>query len=177
MAFAIRKAQAADVPFVAEIYEKLHTEEEAGRAVIGWVRGIYPTIEDAEAAQAAGELYVLETEGKIAAAGRINRAQVAEYSQIDWKYPAREENVCVLHTLVVDPAFSGHGFGAAMLEFYEALAREMGCTVLRIDTNERNARARRMYAGRGWREAGVVFCCFNGIREVRLVCLEKRLDF
>lgn len=177
MDFNIRKARPEDVAPVAEIYEKLHTQEEAGRAVIGWVRGIYPTIEDAEQAQQAGELYVLEAEGEILAAGRINRAQVAEYCQIDWRYAAEDEKVCVLHTLVVDPEKSGFGLGSAMLDYYEALAREMGCTVLRIDTNEKNASARRLYARRGWREAGVVPCCFNGIREVRLVCLEKRLAF
>ena len=54
--------------------------------------------------------------------------------------------------------------------------RAQGCAVLRMDTNARNLRARRMYAQLGYREAGIVPCTFNGIPSVQLVCLEKRLE-
>ena len=53
--------------------------------------------------------------------------------------------------------------------------RQNGCTVLRIDTNARNLRARAMYAKLGYREAGTVPCVFNGIPDVQLVLLEKKL--
>ena len=42
MPVQIRKATAADLDAVALIYSHIHTEEEQGRAVIGWQRGIYP---------------------------------------------------------------------------------------------------------------------------------------
>lgn len=44
-----------------------------------------------------------------------------------------------------------------------------------MDTNARNAAARRLYAGLGYWEAGIVPCVFNGIPDVQLVCLEKYL--
>ena len=44
-----------------------------------------------------------------------------------------------------------------------------------MDTNERNAAARSLYAGLGYQEVGIVSCDFNGIPGVRLVCLEKLL--
>ena len=59
--------------------------------------------------------------------------------------------------------------------FYEDYARENGCKVLRMDTNARNLRARAMYAKLGYREAGTVPCAFNGIPDVQLVLLEKKL--
>ena len=59
--------------------------------------------------------------------------------------------------------------------FYESLAAERGCPCLRIDTNEKNAVARRMYARHGYRESGVIPCEFNGIPDVGLVCMEKVL--
>ena len=37
-----RKATSADIPSIAEIYEEIHTEEEAGRVTIGWERGVEP---------------------------------------------------------------------------------------------------------------------------------------
>jgi len=81
----------------------------------------------------------------------------------------------VLHTLVVSPSASGQGIGSRFVAYYEELARERGCTVLRMDTNERNVIARRMYKKLGYREAGVASCVFNGIPGVGLVCLEKKL--
>ena len=55
-------------------------------------------------------------------------------------------------------------------------ARGVYPTGLRIDTNAKNAAARRLYARLGFREAAIVPCTFNSIAGVELVCLEKRLD-
>ncbi len=170
----IREATSADISAVAEIYEEIHTQEEAGRAVVGWVRGIYPTRKTAEAAVANGDLYVLEAEGRVAAAARINREQAPEYALADWKWEAARDEALVLHTLVVSPTAEGRGYGKAFVQFYEELAKELGCPCLRMDTNEKNSRARRFYKNMGYREAGIVPCVFNGIGGVRLVCLEKK---
>ena len=50
-----------------------------------------------------------------------------------------------------------------------------GCPYLRMDANEKNAAARRLYARLGYKEIGIVDCEFNGIAGVHLVCLEKSL--
>ena len=44
---------------------------------------------------------------------------------------------------------------------------------LRLDTNVKNVRARRMYKTPGYREIGIVDTTFNGIAGVKLVLLEK----
>ena len=92
-----------------------------------------------------------------------------------WAYAAEDGDVFVLHTLTVDPDLSGRGIGRAFVQFYEDTARALGCTVLRMDTNEKNAAARRLYARLGYREADIVPCAFNSIPNVRLVLLEKKL--
>lgn len=172
----IRKGTAADIPRIAAIYDRIHTREEAGQVTIGWVRGIYPTRATAQAALDAGELFVLEHGGAVAAAARINQIQVPEYANARWQHPqAPEEQVMVLHTLVVDPLQGGRGLGTAFVRFYEEYAREKGCPYLRMDTNEKNRSARALYARLGYQEAGIVDCRFNGISGVRLVCLEKTL--
>ena len=172
----IRKAREGDIPAVAAIYEAIHDEEAAGRATTGWLRGIYPVWATAEAALEQDELFVLEEAGRVLAAAKINREQVDVYADAPWLYPAEEDQVLVLHTLVVDPAAKGRGIGSRFVAFYEALAREMGCPVLRMDTNARNLAARALYKKLGYREAGVVPCVFNGIPDVGLVCLEKRAE-
>lgn len=172
----IRKAVLEDLPRVTAIYDRILTEEEQGRAVIGWIRGVYPTRQTALDALEAGTLYVLERDGVVAAAAKIDQNQVPEYADAPWRYPdAPPEQVMVLHTLVVDPAFAGRGCGKRFVAFYEEHARTRGCPCLRMDTNAKNVAARRLYAGLGYREAGIVPCVFNGIPDVRLVCLEKKL--
>lgn len=172
----IRKAVSEDIPQVAAIYDHILTEEEGGRAVIGWIRGVYPTERTARDALEAGTLFVLERNGAVAAAAKIDRNQVPEYADAPWHYPdAPPEQVMVLHTLVVDPAFAGKGCGTQFVAFYEEYARAHGCPYLRMDTNARNTAARRLYNRLGYWEAGVVPCVFNGIPDVQLVCLEKKL--
>lgn len=170
-----RKAAAGDLDAIAAIYDRIHTREEAGETCVGWVRGIYPTRATAEAALAAGDLFVLEDGGTVAAAARINQEQVPEYRDACWQADAPDNEVMVLHTLTVDPARGGGGYGTAFVAFYEDWARSHGCPHLRMDTNVKNARARRLYAHLGYREAGVIPCVFNGITGVQLVCLEKNL--
>lgn len=170
-----RKAAAGDLDAIAAIYDRIHTREEAGETCVGWVRGIYPTRATAEAALAAGDLFVLEDGGTVAAAARINQEQVPEYRDACWQADAPDSEVMVLHTLTVDPARGGGGYGTAFVAFYEDWARSHGCPHLRMDTNVKNARARRLYAHLGYREAGMIPCVFNGITGVQLVCLEKNL--
>ncbi len=171
----IRRAVMSDVDAVEAIYERLLDEEEAGRAAIGWLRGVYPVRRTAEDAAARGDLFVMEERGAVVAAGIINQRQGAEYAGCPWTYDAPERAVMVLHTLVVDPGAAGRGRGTAFVKFYERYAAEHGCPYLRMDTNAKNTRARKLYAGLGYREPGIVSCVFNGIPDVDLVCLEKKL--
>lgn len=170
-----RKATLSDIDAVTAIYDAIHTLEESGDIVIGWQRGVYPVRATSENALRAGHLYVAELDGIVVASARINNDQEEAYRSIPWHIPADDDHVLVMHTLTVDPAFAGRGIGPAFAEFYEDLARAAGCTALRIDTNERNARARKLYARLGYREAGVIPTVFNGIAGVDLVCLEKQV--
>ena len=178
MDYTIRKANERDIPAIAGIYDRILAKEEAGQAVIGWVRGVYPTERFARTALAADDLFVLESDGRVCAAARINQEQVPEYVNGDWLYrDAPEKEIMVLHTLVVDPLCAGSGFGTAFISFYEQYAKAHACRYLRMDTNVINASARAFYAKLGFRESGIIGCVFNGIPDVKLVCLEKRLDF
>lgn len=170
-----RKATSEDLISIAEIYEEIHTEEESGRVTIGWERGVYPTKATAEAALERGDLFVGVDEHGIFGAAVINQLQVDVYEGAAWIYPASDEEVMVLHTLVISPKIERRGYGEAFVRFYEDYAHRSGCPVLRIDTNERNTRARHMYAKLDYRESDMVPCVFNGIAGVPLILLEKKL--
>lgn len=170
-----RKAAVDDISAIAEIYDQIHTEEEAGRTSVGWIRGVYPTEKTAEASVQRGDLFVAEENGTIVGAAIINQQQVDVYEGADWEFPAPDAKVMVLHTLVISPKVFGKGWGKAFVKFYEDYAQSHSCPYLRMDTNARNTRARAMYRKLGYNEIGIVPCVFNGIEGVQLVLLEKRL--
>ena len=136
---------------------------------------MYPVRATAEDALRRGDLFVLEDAGAICGAGIINKAQVDAYRQGNWKYDAPDDQVCVLHTLVISPERAGRGYGRAFIAYYEQFAAEHGCAELRIDTNAKNAAARSMYKKHGYTEIGIVPTVFNGIPDVQLVLLEKHI--
>lgn len=171
----IRIADIHDIDQIAEIYEHIHDAEEAGEAVVGWKRNVYPTYQTALKGVSKGDMFVEENGKTIVAAGRINQEQVDEYANCPWLYQASEHEVMVLHTLVVDPQIKGKGYGTEFVRFYEAYAISHRCHCLRMDTQEKNKAARKFYERLGFREAGIVLCNFNGIPDVRLVCLEKKI--
>lgn len=171
----IRKADWRDMSSVVEIYDHILTEQEAEKISVGWVRGVYPTEHTVEDAIKMQELFVDEENGRILAAARINQMQMPEYSAASWRYQAPSNEVMVLHTLVVEPKTAGKGYGKRFIKFYEAYALDHGCRYLRMDTNELNQAARSLYRKLGYQEIGIVPCVFNGIPNVRLVCLEKYL--
>lgn len=53
----IRRGTREDILEIGAVYDRILTEEEAGLASVGWVRGVYPTESTALEALEAGELY------------------------------------------------------------------------------------------------------------------------
>ena len=170
-----RKATLQDVPAIAQIYSDIHTQQEEGLITVGWIRDVYPTAHTAELSVQRGDMFVQEDNGVIVGAAIINQQQVDSYADGHWQHPAPEEEVMVLHTLVISPALARRGYGKDFVAFYEQYALENGCPYLRMDTNAHNTRARALYHSLDYNEIDIVPCVFNGIAGVQLVLLEKKL--
>lgn len=175
MGIAIRKATAADLDAVSGIYGRIHDEIEAGRASIGWLRDVYPTRATAETALARVDLFVEEQDGCVVGTAILNQTQVDAYFGAPWEHDVPENEIMVLHTLVIDPNCKDTGLGRKFEAYYERYALSHGCRALHIDTNARNTVARSFYRKLGYREIAVVPVTFNGIPGVDLVLLEKYL--
>ena len=171
----IRKANERDLYAIAHIYDHIHALEQQGQYTTGWIKGIYPTLQTAQDAIRSGSMYVYEHDVQILASAKIDHIQPPSYSQVNWSISADDRDVLVLHTLVVHPDHSGQGIASLFIRQYEDMAREKQCTALRIDTNARNTKARQLYKRLGYTELGIIPCCFNGIQDVQLVCMEKLL--
>jgi len=171
----IRKAVAADLPRVSEIYEAIFDREDRGPAYTNWLRGSYPTGEDARQALEAGTLYVGEEAGALWGVVNLIGIQLPEYDAIPWTIPAERERVGVIHTLCIHPAHSGKGHAKQMVAFCEETARREGKTVIRLDTWEGNVPANHMYPTLGYRFAGGTEFFFHGYIHEILNCYEKAL--
>ena len=171
----LRLATEKDLPAVCRIYDRAHDAEERGPKTTGWIRGVYPTPETAQTSLDEGSLYVVELEGEIVATGRINQTQDEEYLAGDWTEDVPPEQVLVLHTMMVLPEYQGRGIAQFIVGEYARMAREQGCTWLRLDTNRINTPARSLYRKLGFRETGESLGDFCGLPNVYLVLLEKRL--
>ena len=101
MGTTIRKASSSDIDAIAAIYDNIHTEEEAGRTCIGWVRGIYPSRATAEEALARNDLFIAEAGGKAVGTAVINQIQVDIYKDAPWQYdvPGAVVNIFWTHFL------------------------------------------------------------------------------
>ena len=171
----IRKATEADLDAILQLYDEMHDAQEAGLICTNWKRGIYPSRATALSALERNDLFVIEENGKIIGSGIINHNQLRIYVGAPWKHRVPDEQVCVLHTMMISPAESGKGHAGAFLAFYEQYALEHGCPELRIDTSEINTPARALYRKHGYQEIGIAVQELNGIPDVSLVMLEKYL--
>ena len=170
----IRKAVAADLDGIADIYEAiLRREEQTGKHYTNWQRGLYPTRDSAAKALEEGTLYVAVQGGEVAAAANLNQIQPDEYAKIPWTIPAKPKQVLVIHTLVVHPVIAGRGLGRKFVAFAEGLAVGKGCRAIRLDTYEGNQPALAFYPRLGYRLAGSTDFHFEGVIDEVLTCFEK----
>ncbi|MFR6393840.1 MAG: N-acetyltransferase family protein [Oscillospiraceae bacterium] len=175
MEAVITKAAAADLPAVAQIYEDIIARQDRGGPLHRLaVRGVSHS-GNGPGGPGEGRALRAAPGEKVVGSAIINQTQVDVYAQAAWQYPAQDSQVMVLHTLVIDPSESAHGYGGQFAAFYEAYAAQNGCPYLRIDTNARNEVARKFYKKLGYREVGIVPCRFNGLPDVDLVMLEKKI--
>ena len=146
----IRKATWDDLDAVERLYEEMHDAKAAGLIITNWQRGIYPSRATAEAALQRDDLFVMEENGRIIGSGIINQTQLGIYAGAAWKHKVPDEQVCILHTLMISPAEQRKGHAKEFLRFYEEYAMKHGCCELRIDTSEINTPARTMYRKHGF---------------------------
>lgn len=167
----VLKAKLEDLDTIERIYNSIHDSKQS----TGWVKGVYPTRESAKNAIENDEMYVMLDNEKVVGVAVINNKQVKEYINAKWKYVVSDDEIMVIHGLAVDMSLKNMGYGTKFIKFYEEYAKMNNCKALRMDTNVINKNARRLYEKLGFEEVGIVESVFNGIPNVKLVCLEKKI--
>lgn len=171
----IRVAELRDIQAIADTYTALLTFEQENGGYSNWQLNVYPTVMVAETKVSAREMYVLEDGGEICASMVLNHDQADEYDAVNWQYPAKAEQVLVIHTLCIPPEKAGCGYGTKMVKYAKALARESGCKAIRIDTYSHNEPAKALYQKNGFRIAGYGDILLQGLIPEEQVYLEYRV--
>ena len=130
----IRKATFDDIELIEDTYNEHFKHEKKHGAFTVFKKGIYPTRKDAEKAINVGTLYVYEENNGIAGSMIVDKVQPAEYTKIIWEQTFANDEVMVIHLLMVRPSKAGKG----------------SCKALRLDTGSQNVPALSLYKKLGF---------------------------
>ena len=140
-----RKGTIADVTPLAKLYDDLIDHLQNTTNYPGWIKGIYPTQEDAAAGISDGTLYVAEENGQLAGTIILNHKPESPYHRIKWNIDAADEQIFIVHTFAVHPNFLKAGVGTKLLGFAEKQAVQEGLRAIRLDVFEKNFPAIHLY--------------------------------
>ena len=138
------------------------------RGVLQWDDS-YPTRDHVVADIAAGQLYVVMSEGACVATVAIDAREDPQWSTAEWQTP---EPALVVHRLCVDPDAQGRGHARRLMDFVEQYAAHEGFASIRLDAFSGNPQSLALYRGRGYTPAGEVY--FPG-RELPFICFEREI--
>ena len=147
------KATAGDLPELLDLYERVSDEMEKS-GLRQWHWGVYPTEEMIRDDVEKGLMYIQRADGVIAGAVAIfDGVNEPEYAEVPWTGGV---NPGYFHRRAVDPAMQGMGIAGGILDDVQQILRSAGCDCVRCDTNDQNARARRLYTKMGFSPCGPV---------------------
>lgn len=172
----IRKATFDDIELIEDTYNEHFKHEIEHGAFTIFKKGIYPTAKDAERAVNAGALYVYEEDNNIAGSIIVDKVQPAEYSGITWGQDLMNDEVMVIHLLMVRPSMAGRGIASSLVKYAMELAKNNSCKALRLDTGSQNIPAIALYKKLGFQIAATASMKVgNVIEHKEHLFLEKAL--
>lgn len=164
----LRIGQLKDLDLIYSIKcEALKYYKEFG---ISWTEN-YPTRDTFKNDIERRELFVLEeNKDEILGIVVINRTEEKAYDDMPWTV---EDDYVVLHRVLINPAFSGKGYGKYLIEKVIEYAKEDDVKAIRLDTNTKNILGQKLYKSQGFNILGEISLPSKG---ATFYCLEKVLE-
>ncbi len=168
----VRRAKLEDVAAVVDLVRRVVPGMRAG-GNLQWSEE-YPNAAVFARDVEREQLWVAEIEAaagqRIGGVAAITTDQQPEYANVGWEIA---ETAVVVHRLAVDPEFRGRGVAETLMRKAEAVARERGILLLRVDTNTQNQATQSLFPKLGYLLAGDT--AFAGRPGLSFRCYEKRL--
>lgn len=152
MEITFRKASIEDFKEITTLYH-MAVKKMIENQIYQWDE-IYPDDEVLLEDILQDQMYLLETDGRIAACVVMNEDQDEQYGSGSWRYC--DGRVTVIHRLCVHPDCQGLGMGKKTVQHIEAMAKEKGYGIIRLDAYSQNEHAKNLYRNLGYTYAGEV---------------------
>lgn len=146
----IRKATFDDIELIEDTYNEHFKHEKEHGAFTIFKKGVYPTPKDAEKAINLGTLYVYEENNDIVGSIIVDNVPPVEYTKIVWGQTFADDEVMIIHLLMVRPSMAGRGIATSLVRFALEVARNSSCKALRLDTGSQNIPAVSLYKKLGF---------------------------
>ncbi len=162
MDYQFRKANAADVPAIAEIYL-------AGKAFLKaqgidqW-QGPYPSAQTAAEDVAAGIAYVLEDAAAHVAAVAVVSGEDPFYRTLSGKW-LQDGPYATIHRMAISPAARGQGLARPLFLHCLRLAEAAGVSSVRVDTHPQNKIMQAAILRAGFTQCGMLRV-YDGTRRI-----------
>ncbi|MGF6906379.1 GNAT family N-acetyltransferase [Fusobacterium sp. PH5-44] len=145
-----------DLDELTNLYDDLYDYFQSTTNYSGWIKGIYPIRETAEAGINDGTLFLMRENSQIVGSIILNNIPEDAYSQVKWQLNLDYNKILVIRTFVIHPQFLRNGFGKKLLEFAEELAIYNKIKSIRLDVAENNFPAISLYEKIGYKYIGTV---------------------
>ena len=145
----IRQLSIQDVDRVKIITEACG-EDMSSNGVNVWNKD-YPSFDVINRDAENGSLYGYELNDEIVGTVMLSTKRDKFYSDIDWS--TKDAKHIYVHRLAVHPQFQRQGIARQLMDFGENLARDKGCTSVRLATLSLLERNNKFYKNRGY-----IFC-------------------
>ncbi len=119
---------------------------------------------------AISQLWVAELGDEVVGVSAITTDQDPEYVDAGWDI---NDKAIVTHRLAVDPDRQGMGIAKALMVQAEEVARTIGITILRVDTNSENKATQALFPKLGYTFSGEISLAKRP--GLRFFCYEKLL--
>lgn len=159
----IRPAVDSDYQAVQAFYDQLTEDLEKEPYHPCWTRGVYPGESYLRGSIAAGELYVAEVCGQIAAAMVVNESANEGYLSADWNTQAAPGEFSVIHTLGVGTSYRKQGIGRRMIHHAIQHALRAGHKAVRLDLIDHNLPAAPVYTKAGFVPCGSLRLFYDAV--------------
>lgn len=150
MNIVMEQGTSFDVEQIAQLYDDLNDFLESSVNYPGWIKGVYPTREDAVNGIASKTLYAAKIAGVIVGSVILNHTPESAYDGADWLVDAEYSDIFVVHTLVVHPAYLKCGVGKAIMDFTISHCINQQARAIRLDVYEKNIPAISIYKKYGF---------------------------
>lgn len=153
----IRKATFEDARWIEDTYNEHFKYEKEYGAFTVFKKDVYPTRKDIEKAINAATLYVYEKDNNIIGSIIMDKVQPKEYATITWGQSLIDDEVMVIHLLIVRLSMARKKIASALVLYAMEFAKNNSCKVIRLDTGSQNIPAISLYKKFGFQIVATSF--------------------